>query len=61
MRNCWPFVGDGANVVLWGSADPQEAHEAFAIQKSKGQPKILQGNRIPFGDHPLKLERYRED
>ena len=61
MRNCWPFVGDGANGVLWGSADPQEAHEAFAIQKSKGQPKILQGNRIPFGDHPLKLERYRED
>ena len=22
---------------------------------------ILAKNRIPFGDHPLKLERYRED
>ena len=30
------------------------------VAKSR-RPLTEKQNRIPFGDHPLKLERYRED
>ena len=31
------------------------------ISKRKLQTNIIQKQWIPFGDHPLELERYREN
>jgi acetyl-CoA carboxylase/biotin carboxylase 1 len=67
-----PWSGDGLKAELTEEGTiPDEtfkkgcvtsAEEAAAVADRIGYPVMVKASeRIPFGDHPLKLERYRED
>jgi len=66
---CSASTSDIAQACAWGRASVLHKAAASRRRRRQGNPQpkavaVRSSNLIywiPFGDHPLKLERYRED